>query len=298
MMRFLYAGLAGLTWAAATAAPAAAGGYSPPAPIPQRVALSEVVVVGKVTGFADKTVAVPKAPGEAATVEYQVAIVRVDDPILGAKGVKEVKVGFVPPAAREDGPPDTPRRGPGGGLAVDQEALFFLIPHPDGPFYIPVGFYDVIDKSDRAFEKSVEEAKRCAKLLADPKAGLTAKSAEDRFLTAALLVARCRAQRIGVPVARTEAIDAEESKLVLQTLADADWDLQVRSAASALAVNPEATFVQLDLREADDWKRPEDFDAFPAAARKWLKEHAEKYRLRRNVFEKKDDKKEDKKDGK
>jgi hypothetical protein len=70
-----------------------------PSPISQRVATADCIVVGKVTGFGDKTVSVSSFPGAKDKQEYQIAIVKVESNIHGAKGVKEIRVGFMPPMA-------------------------------------------------------------------------------------------------------------------------------------------------------------------------------------------------------
>src|SRR5260370_38522137 len=102
----LTASLAGLTMLTAVAVAAdgnqPAGARPPaggllvvmPGPIPLRTAKADVVVVGKVTKIEDKTVKAPAFPGAPDKVEYQIAVVNVDDPILNAKGVKEIRVGF------------------------------------------------------------------------------------------------------------------------------------------------------------------------------------------------------------
>jgi hypothetical protein len=291
MKHWCWAGLAGISCLAviAEAAPAKAMMIAP-APIAQRVALAQVVIVGKVTAFADKTVPALPSPGATEKVEYQVATVQVEDAFQGAKDAKEIKVGFLPPAAPPVGGPGVIRPGlrrPGVNLQVDQEYLLFVNPHSDAPFYVAQAYFDAVVKKDNAnFDKDVDEAKRCAKLLADPKAGLKSDKADDRALTAEMLVARYRLPRPGLDPGKTEAIDAEESKLILQALADADWKPKL---------GPQQAFLQLGLTDKDGWAQPKDFNDLPDAARKWLKDNAEKYRIQRFVSEKKEG---DKKDGK
>ena len=47
-------------------------------------------------------------------------------------------------------------------------------------------------------------------------------------------------------------------------------------------------FQQLSLTEKDGWTAPKDFNAFPDAAKKWLKENAGTYRIQKFFVEKKD----------
>jgi len=270
-----------------------------PAPLSQRAALADAIVVGKVTGFGDKLVsAVP--PGGAAKVDYPIAVVQVADAVSGLKDAKEIRVGFIPPQA-----PPTPAPGPGPvllvkrypqfNLTLDQEACLFLVKHPTEDFYVGLNYYDVVDKKAGDFDKSLDEVKRCVKLLADPMASLKAKEADDRTLTAEMLVARYRMAR-GPGEPKTEDVGAEESKLILQTLADADWSPKLVAGPGGFQMSPQMSFFQLGLTEKDGWKPPQDGKELEAAAKKWLKDNADKYRVQKFVADKKEDKKEEKKD--
>jgi hypothetical protein len=296
----MWAGLAGLSCLAALAAasPARALMIAPP-PLSQRVATADVVVVGKVTGFADKTVSVVPFPGATDKVEYQVAIVEVKDALQGGgKDTKEIKVGFVAPGGGGPVGPGggirPPIRGGGVNLLVDQEYVLFLNPHREAPFYAVSGFGAVPKKDNPNFDKDLDEVKRCAKLLADPMASLKAKEAGDRTRTAEMLVARYRLPRWAAPEPKTEDVGAEESKLILQTLADADWDVKGPPGPVVRQMSPMNSFFQLGLTEKDGWKQPQDGKELQAAAKKWLKDNADKYRIQKIVPDKKDDKKDDK----
>jgi hypothetical protein len=263
-----------------------------PAPIPQRVALCDAVVVGKVVKFLDKTVKAARFPGDTEKADFQVAVVEVKDAVLGAKDKKEIQVGFAVPQNAPGGPVRPGRGRFGATLTLEQEVCLFLVPHDDAPFYVMHNYYDVVDKKDNAdFDKDVDEAKRSAKLIADPMAGLKATQAEDRFLTAAMLIARYKTPKPSANEPKEEAIDAGESKLILQALADADWKPK---NPGRFEMNPQNVFFRLGITEKDGFKQPEDFEKLPEAAKKWLKDNAEKFKLQRFVVEKK----EEKKDGK
>jgi hypothetical protein len=294
MQRSLSAGLAGVSCLVLMAAPvfARAMMIAPP-PLGQRAAVADVIVVGKVTGFGDKLVsAVP--PGGGDKVEYQIAVVQVGDPILGLKDVKEIKVAFIPqPPAPTPAPGPGPRpfikRRPEFTLALEQEACLFLVKHPTEDFYVGQAYYDVINKKDNAdFDKNLDEVKRAVKLLADPMAGLKSKSNDERFQTAALLVARYRTPRPGQT--KTEPIDSEESKQILLALADADWNPKPMPGPAGFQTNPQAIFFRLNLQPQDGWTQPKDPKDIPDAARQWLKDNAGKYRLEHFVADKKGDK--------
>jgi hypothetical protein len=246
-----------------------------------------------VTGFGDKLVSATPPYGGDTKVDYQIAIVQVGDSLLGAKDAKEVKVGFLPASS---GPPPRPgpirRRFPQFNLTLDQEGCLFLVKHPTEDFYVGQNYYDFEAKAgNSAFDKDMDEVKRCVKLLADPAAGLKAKSNDDRFLTAAMLVTRYRTARPGET--KTAPIDAEVSKQILLALADADWTPPKNPAPGPLgaqAVNPQNVFLRLNLNENDGWKIPQDVSKLPDAAKQWLRDNAEKYRIERFTPDKKQDK--------
>jgi hypothetical protein len=271
-----------------------------PSPIALRVALSDAVVVGKVTSIEEKAVSAPRFPEDKEGGEYKIAVVKIDDAVLGAKDLTHVKVGFLAPAG---GPG---RIGPGrygASLAKDQEVCVFLKPHFKASFLTVGAYFDVIDKKGNPnFDKEVAEAKRCAKLLADPKASLASKNAEDRYLTAAMLLTRYTTPKESLNP-RKEAIDAAESKGILLALAEADWANQ---NPTLFQLNPQNLFMQRimpTLTDKDGWDPPMitimgnkqiDFKALPEAAKKWLKDNAGTYRIQRFVEEKKEEKKDDK----
>ncbi len=296
MKQSLWSGAAGLSVLAVMAAPVFARAMMiAPAPIPQRVAESDAVVVGKVTAFGDKLVNAKSIFGDS-KVDYQIAVVRVEDAFLGAKDA-EIKVGFVPPP-----PPVVPAPGPGPiriikrypqfKLVLDQEACLFLVKHPTEDFYVGVHYYDVINKTgDANFVKSMDEVRRAAKLLADPAAGFKSKEADDHFLTAAILIMRYRTRRVGGPD-KTELIDAGQSKQILGALAEADWAPKV-GGPFGFRLTPQSVFYRLGLTPKDGWTQPKDYKQTADEAKKWLKDNADKYRIERFVADK-DGKKDDK----
>ncbi|HKI38031.1 MAG TPA: hypothetical protein VKA46_39625 [Gemmataceae bacterium] len=259
-------------------------------PLPERVATADAVVAGKVTSFEDKTVSAEPFAGAKEKAEFQIAVIKIEDAVLGAKGLTHVKVGTVKP------PEGKPIIRPGGygppRLTVDQEGIFFLQKHPTESFYVLQGANSVINKaSNDNFDKQLARAKECAKLLADPKAGLKSKEAEDRALTASMLVIRYRTPIPGQT--KTERIDAEESKSILTALAGGDW-----TKGNALEdLNPQWGFNRLGLTDKDGWNwqpepgKPVGPNDFADAAKAWLKGHADSYRIERYVSDKKDEKK-------
>jgi hypothetical protein len=263
---------------------------------------AETIVIGKVKSIESDPVIAAAAPSDAFKSVYKVAVVGVDEAVLGAGDAKTVRVGF-----RLVHNPQLKNQE----LAVDQEAIFFLWKHPDEAFLVaqqpaPTGFgfggggfgfgaygTTLIDKKSPNFAKDAATLKLCGKVLADPKAGLQSKEPQERLLTAALLISRYRTPPPlrstpggvgGLPVLnltppKTEPIDAEESRLILETLANADL---IRTDSN-LRVSPLGLFFKLGLQPADGYRRPETVFEIPDSARKWLKENAATYRIQRYV---------------
>jgi hypothetical protein len=251
------------------------GAMAPPPPFSWELAAAEAVLVGKVTAIEEKTVKAPRWPGTQEKVEYRVAVVKVEEPLLGAKGTTEVKVGLAPPFSFR-GSGGLLRTVPAANLAVGQQALVVLSRHHSEGFLVMPNAWDVVDAKARDYPQKVGLARRAAKFLADPAAGLKAKEGSDRLLTATLLVLRYLTPR---PDHRQEPIPEAESKAILEALAEADWTGDRITGESP----PLTVFNRLGLTEADGWKPPADFRDLTPAAKKWLRENARKYRLKRYV---------------
>ena len=122
------------------------------------------------------------------------------------------------------------------------------------------------------------EARKAARLLAKPLAGLKSREAEERFTTAALLIGRYRTARPGHY--DTVRIPAQESRLILTALAEADWNKRVRNAA----MSPRYLFSRLGVTARDGWRSPDDFRDFAQEAKRWLRDNAGTFRLERFVW--------------
>jgi hypothetical protein len=256
-----------------------------PSPLPERVALAKVVIVGKVKEVEKKPVEVVAYPGEQAKSFLSIAVVEITDGLVGVKGVTSARVAFTPPPSEEPLPPGRlpPIRRFGETLDAGFEGVLFLTPHHDQDFYMLVRPYGLISKKDNPdYDKQLAQVKHAASLLADPLKSLEAKDANDRFLTAAMLVTRYRTQLTGNE--KTEPIDAKESKLILQALHDADWDMTKQRFDE---MSPMRAFGLLQLTEKDGWK-PRPFKnyqkEFPEAAKAWLKENLNKHRIQKFIL--------------
>lgn len=249
------------------------------APLPQRLAQAKCVVIGKVTEIEKKSVNALPFKGSNQKAQYQVAVIKVGESLKGDKGLTHVRVGFIAPVAP---PPQQGRpvlvpssRIPSSSLKVGQEGCFLLKPHHDQTFFIVDGYQGVIakGKDEAAFKKQMDEVRSCMKLIADPTKGLKSKDKSEQLMAAYVLLIQHRTPRPGVRNQQLQPIDADESKLILGVLRDADWNQ--RSGV----VNPFTVFNMLGVAPKDGFKRPRNFKEFPAAAKAWLAKNVAAFRI-------------------
>ncbi|HEX5271480.1 MAG TPA: hypothetical protein VFW33_13380 [Gemmataceae bacterium] len=277
---------------AGAAALAQNGGAVTPAPVPMRVAHADVVVVGNLGKLESKTVSAallhPATPhaGPMPKFDFHVLELKVEEELRGAKKGDVIRFGFAPPRPRPDGPGPEPGKSNGAPYATGQECLFFLTRHHHESFQVCWPSWDsCIDKKADNYARDLKLARRCAKLWEDPMAGLKAKDAEDRLLSAGMLIYRYRHYEPGRFGPETEAIPADESRRILNILADADWPTKVAPASSIpYEMTAGWLFTQLDVSFKDGWLSPDGgFDALFAAGKQWVKTHANTYRIKRFV---------------
>jgi hypothetical protein len=254
-------------------------------PVPKRVALADLIVIGKVTALEEKLVdASPllKIPGVTTSVSYRVAVVRVDETMQGGKkDQSKIRVAVFQPVNKAG--ENRPKRMPKIQLAADQQGCFFLRKHPDESFYVVQEPYEFLEREQlKDFGKEVALVKKCAELLNDPNAALESKDVNDRILSAAMLIFRYRTPVVVyAKEPMTEPIDAKQSKRILTILAEADWTEKTLPSA----LSPLSLFLYLSLTEQDGWRAPEDPTALADAARAWLRKNAATYRIQRFVAE-------------
>ncbi|MFL5245703.1 MAG: hypothetical protein ACJ8FY_26710 [Gemmataceae bacterium] len=259
--------LAGLVFLA-TSFPVRACGYGVPNPF-ARFTQAESVVVGKVTGFDGRMVSAALTAGAPAKQEFAVAEVEIMQALKGAVGLTHLRIGFLPAE----------------NLQVGQVGCFFLNPHFAEPFYLmPRGFgLPTWRDNNPGFDAEVKQYECWGNLLRDPNTALQSENPEDRYLTAALLLAEYRTFQTGVhdKSRKMTPIDAELSKRILLALADADWT----NAGQGMPVLPAQLFAQLGVTRKEGWNTPESHTGanYEAAAKKWLKDNAETFRIKAYV---------------
>jgi len=232
-------------------------------PAPQRALSADVVVVGKVASVtADPVDAASPYPGAKDKVKYKVATVKISDALAGAGKLTEIKVGFaLPPKVDPNvkGPIIRPGGPRGPALAVElkegQELLLFLTKHPGGEFYIFSGMSPPVDVSNEQGKKELEAVKKVTTAIADPTKGLKSDKAEVRAETAVAMVMKYRSYPEFAGEVDQVEIGADESKLLLKGLAEAEWSNNLRPGPVA-GLSAVQAFGMLGLTPKDGWVQP------------------------------------------
>ncbi|MCS7047560.1 MAG: hypothetical protein NZO58_14480 [Gemmataceae bacterium] len=243
-----------------------------PPPGPGRLARADAVVVGRIIAHEDQDIEAA-FPGSPQKTMFRIAILKVAEGIRGAKEGATLRVAFIPPRPPQPGVPVLS----GGGrinLDVGQDGLFILTKHPDG-FYQPPQFYHIVARTNTNFDKEVAQVKKLCRLLDDPMGGLKSNDAAERLETAALLVYQYRTFIPGPT--KQVPIDADESRLILKAIAEADWKTKRKFGQ----LHPLELFQMLGLTEKDGWQQPRNIrnveELYPPA-QAWLRDHPD-YRI-------------------
>lgn len=297
MRRVIHAAAALATVLMAAPAVAKAIAIAPNRTGAQQAMQAEVIVVGKVAEIEKEMTQASQSPGQPQKAAYHVGVVKINESILGAKGLTTLRVGFLPApkvAPPVDGGPI--RRPPIGRfqqatLTDGQEGVFFLNKHHDGDFYVMQQFGQPLDKKAANFDKQLDTVKKIVKTVEDPMAALKAKEAADRQLAAAILIQRYRTRPAAVGAVQPKQADvpAEESRLILQTIAEMDWNKYENR--DGIAVSARSMFGMLNIPPGQHGFDPpkaapgqKDFaKVYAEYAQKWLKDNVEKYRVQKWV---------------
>jgi hypothetical protein len=273
MRRYLLSAVAAVSVVGLVAAPAAALMIAR-LPIDSLALTTPVIVTGKVTSI-DKDTVDASSPYAGATdkIAYKVATVKIDKALAGADGITHIKIGFIPPAPpAPNGPGAQPGIRPIGRpirpglqlpeLKVDQESLFFLAKHPKADFYVLAPMAPPVDIKTDDGKKQLDVVTKALAAVAEPLKGLKSDKAEVRLDTATKLVTRYRGFPLFAAETEQVAIPAEESKLILKTLADADWKVANGPIGGPVdgplvrPANPYMAFAQLGLTDKDGFVQP------------------------------------------
>ena len=251
---------------AAIAFPAEAKRVARPLTPVEKVARAEVVVVGTVSAIEKETVDAARFPGDTEKTPHRIAVIKIEKGLVGAAAITHIKVGFIPPPPVDPTAPRPPIRGGRQpvDLKVGQEGVFFLIKHPGGEFYTISPMMTPLDSKEKGFKAQVLLVEKAAAALADPMKALKAEKAEDRLLAATVLLGKYRSYPENGGPTQLIKVPADESRLILKSIADADWKAAERE-------RPERTSVVLPVGSDSPFR----FPAAAAKARRGLPGHIE-----------------------
>jgi hypothetical protein len=276
-----------------------------------RMMQADAIFVGRVVAIEPMDVEATPAPNQG-KVMYRVAQVQVTEIIHGVKkDTQMVRVAFIaqPNQPQPGGiggginpgniqilPVQPPNGGPAiqpfpGGrrpfpgnvqmqLTVGQDGLFAVGKHHKENFFLsPTNF--VQRENNVNFANEVKTAKQIAKAMDNPVAALKAEDKQDRYVAAAILISKYRSNPTGVAM-KSEPIDANESKLILQALQGGDWAVgrynaqvpQPMELFNQLGVTPKEGYNPVNVRNQND---------IHAAMQKWLDENNGKFVINRLV---------------
>jgi hypothetical protein len=279
----------------------------------QRAITADVVVVGKVTAIEKDLVDAPSPyAGAKDTQKYKIAVVKIGTGLVGADKMTEIKVGvFQPPKPDPNVKPPVgggpvspvvrPPRGPAAAVELKegQELLLFVSKHPSADFYIFTGMSPPVDLKDEQGKKDLEAVKKVTAVLTDPMKGLKSDKAEVRAETAAVVITKYRSYPDFGGEVDQVAVPADESKLLLKGLTDADWSNQGLRPGVGNTPNALQAFYSLGLTPKDGWVPPAiapqppgtppiDFAAVQKDAFiKWLDGPGKNYQIKKIVPKKK-----------
>lgn len=242
-----------------------------------KAATADVIVSGKITDIEKEPVEAAQFPGSTQKFAYRIALVKIDDAIVGTKNETHIKVGFLPTTVGI-------RSGQANfEMKPDAEGTFFLRKHHDGNFYTFDFTNQPIDAKAETYKADLEAVKKAVAAMADPDKALKATDAKDRYFAAAAIVTKYRTAPGGTAV-RSEAVPAEQSKALVKAILEAGW-----STTDKAVPPPYQTFMKLGMTAKDGWKPTPfkgdgDFNAhMKAEFQKWIDGDGAKFQIKKFV---------------
>ncbi len=279
-------------------------GFGGPSMGASRLTQSDAVLVGRVVAIEPMDVDASPIAGQP-NAKYRVAVVQVSEAIHGLKkDTQMVRVGFIaqnipgginggiqiqPLPAIQPGQPVPFGRRPfiqNVQLDVGQDGIFMLNKHHKENFYLASSYNSFINRQNNPnFDADVKTAKQLAKVMGDPIASLKADTREDRYVAAAVLIAKYRMPNNPTGQAvKLMPIDSAESKLILKALAEGDWQI---GRFNATIPNPFELFNQMGVTQKDGYNpvNARNQQDISTAMQKWLAENNAKYVIQKLVVD-------------
>ncbi len=294
------------------AGPRAAVEYAGPTAF-QKTVNSQVVVSGTVS-IGKETVDAPMWQGSPTKATFRVATIKVTDTLMGEK-VATVKVllSAADPTYINDPFPGQPAQPyypqfPNQIQLIDgQEGVFFLAKHPtQADAYTHAPGSPPLNPLDTKYKGDLDEVKGVAAVHADPVKALKAEKADARMKAAYVLVTKYRRPpAFDGKQYEQKAVAADEAKLIMKALQDADWELwdkpQQPNEVRDYTLNPTSLLGQLQVYQGAPGKgnfpqvRPQPGQgyntAYKAAFTTWMEGDGKDFEIKRFVMpgEKKDE---------
>lgn len=243
----------------------------PPRPV-LHTAISDAVVVGTVTAVEDDPVRAKSHPDAATEDDYRVLVVKVDDAVLGVKNVTHVRVAL--PLAEYLQVSQTYQK--------DNKFLFYLMQHSTTELLLLSSNQKPVNLADKGADEIVRRAKLVGAAVKDPMKALKAEKKDDRVLAAAGLVTYYR--RHAGSNHETTYRPADESKLILEVLAEADWtDGRGLEEGGVLGLAMGMNLEDYGWHHLSDFDRRTQAAEEQAAFKKWLADKGKDARVKHYV---------------
>jgi hypothetical protein len=265
------------------------------APFPQvnKTQAADLIVTGRVVAIEDQDAKIPAPPN----MVYRVAVVQVTEALKGKSENNMVRVAFqvpknlpaVQPQPQPQPVPPFPIKKPfqpnfNVQLNVGMEGLYYLRKNPTEKLYTLVqtyGSFVSVENNKQGFDFEVAQVK----VTANPMTSLKAAKAEDRATAAVVLIKQYR-QPVFVPGKGQvqEPINAEESKLILKGLMEAQWP--VTPAQINYNTHPAIAFNMLGVGPQDGFQGAVQgiySQGYADAAKAWLQKNWQTYQVKRFV---------------
>ena len=217
-----------------------------------RAAVSDIVVIGKVTELDKESVEAKAHPGATEKTKFTIATVKIETDIRGAKNLTHVKVGFYPGSSGTGGSYKFPV------LKQDDEVCVFLIKHPDSHFYIfpPLAPPIPVTENSKAV---MDRLKQSAAVFNDPANALKSDKVEVRTEAACFLLMQYLYSHPGRELTRV-AVPLVESQVILKALAEADWiktdqEFDPGRIFANLGITGHAKFAKIQPKPGEDFKQ-------------------------------------------
>ena len=266
----------------------------------QGLTQSDVVVIGKVKEIEKAPIEAAQHAGQdAPKMNYTIAVIDIKDSIKGADALTQIRVGFPEGAIQPQAAPFPgkgeiqradiirPYRGQiSQALALGQEGCFFLQKHPTANFYLQVPYCTVLDAKAANFKEELAQVTDAIALFKDPVKALKVEDKKKRYASLQTLLQYYGTHpqnHVKVTPAKRVEVPAEVSKVIMNMIAE----MPEVTPDPDTGMNIQSLFYFLQATTTDGWTQPkfvqgQDFQKlFGEAAKKWVKDHADTFRLKR-----------------